>query len=329
MAYNRVDAVDYADRHWNIPTGDGLFWLNSAAVKIDQVRKANILRQPGWRPAPKADGWEPFFVDDGLGGEKAVFVRGSGATREEILINAWAGISDCAHFLSQCLTAGGAKTEAIAVGQLVGMLQARSDTKTLCEKVSREAGQRIIDAGVLKPGDMIGYFNIDPHGDYGGRKAYAHSTMYAGKIGGSTDGGITCHTICRFPGRSWVEDSWWLKPAGHYTYTFIHFSADDPIPNPVRLAATTGWWRVDYGSRSEFYFVEKSGTARFTKVAPKPGQTAIHGADGSAYWFMAASGAITLVWKNTGTVEVWSPDGANYKSVVNGSMAWPVTRFAP
>jgi hypothetical protein len=45
--------------------------------------------------------------------------------------------------------------------------------------------------------------------------------MYVGKVGGKKDGGIACHTICRFPGKSWVEDSSAFKvgansvPTGH------------------------------------------------------------------------------------------------------------------
>ena len=64
--------------------------------------------------------------------------------------------------------------------------------------MDQTAGQRVIDSGIFKPGDMIVYFNIDPHGDYGGAKQYAHSGMFAGKRGGDTEGKITCHTICRF-----------------------------------------------------------------------------------------------------------------------------------
>src|SRR6185312_8537277 len=317
MSFNRSDAVTFAEKHWNIPADDGIFWLSNQGVSIAQVREKNVIGTPYWKKAPAADGWQPFFVDDGAGGEKAVFRRTVGGNTEEILINPWAGIAECAHFLSRCLTAGGARIAERGLPSLVTTLQARSDTKTLCEKVPANAAQRVIDTGVFKPGDMIGYFNIDPKGDYGGARQYAHSTMYVGKIGGKKDGGITCHTICRFAGKSWVEDSWWLQPPGHYTYTLIHFSDDDPAPYPGPLTTLLGWWQLEYSGRKEYYLVQKNGSAAYTKKAPAKGQTFVHAAEGSAYWFMGSSREITFIWRRSGTVEVWTPEASGYKSMIN------------
>jgi hypothetical protein len=325
MSFNRNDAVKFADKNWNVP--DKSFWLSNQEVDIEQVRRQNVIPTPFWQKAPAADGWQPFFVNDGLGGEKAVFRRVVGGVTEEILINPWAGIADCAHFLSKCLTAGGVKIAEVSVPVLVNRLQARSDTKTLCERVATDAGQRVVNSGIFKPGDMIGYFNIDPKGDYGGQQAYSHSTMYAGKIGGKTDGGVTCHTICRFPGRSWVEDSWWLQPPGHYTYTLIHFSDDDPAPNPGSLDALAGWWQLDYSGRTEYYLIQKNGSAHYTKKAPSKSQSMMLAPEGSAYWFMAVSGEITFVWRKTGTVEVWTPDRTGYKSKINGAIPGVLTQL--
>jgi hypothetical protein len=326
MAYKRTDAVSFADSHWNIPADDGVFWLSDQSVSITQVRMHNVIPTSTWKKAPVADGWQPFFVDDGLGGEKAVFRRVVSGVTEEILINPWAGIADCAHFLSRCISAGGVKINERGVPSLVNTLQGLNNTKTLCEKVDKVAGQRVIDSGVFKPGDMLGYFNIDPKGDYGGAKQYSHSTMYAGKIGGKTDGGVTCHTICRFPGRSWVEDSWWLKPPGHYAYTLIHFSDDDPLPDPVKAAALTGWWQLDYSGRTEYYLM-KSGSVTYTKKAPVKDQPTVHLPEGTAYWFMATTGAITFIWRKSGTVEVWTPAGSGYTSKINGSIPGVLTKL--
>ena len=115
---------------------------------------------------------------------------------------------------------------------------------------------------------MLGYFNIDPAGDYGG--AQAMRLFYDVRWKDWGQDGRWCyvsHTICRFPGRSWVEDSWWLKPPGHYTYTLIHFSDDDPLPDPVKAAALTGWWQLDYSGRTEYYLM-KAGSVTYTKKAP-------------------------------------------------------------
>jgi hypothetical protein len=327
MAYSRKTAVDFADKHWNTPADDGLFWLSNQAVLIAQVRNNNVIPTASWKKAPAADGWQPFFVDDGSGGEKAVFRRVVGGITQEILINPWEGIADCAHFLSRCLTAGGLKINERGVPSLVSKLQSLSNTKTLCEKVDKAGGQRVIDSGIFKPGDMIGYFNIDPKGDYGGAKQYAHSAIFAGKIGGDTEGKITCHTICRFPGRSWVEDRWWLKPPGHYQYTLMHFTDDDPVQNQATATALAGWWKLEYAGRTEYYLMQANGVVHYTLAAPKKDQRTIGAAAGSAYWFLGATGDITFTWRNTGTVEVWKTSGGGFSSVINGVILGAVTKL--
>src|ERR1700694_2161795 len=124
-----------------------------------------------------AEGWDPMFVQgDGRDPEKAVFRRTVGGSIQEKKIHDWAGLADCAHFLSRCLSAGGAKIAERGVRELVATLQARSDTKTLCERVSRERAQRVINTGIFQKGDMLGYFNVSPTGDFGGRREYSHST---------------------------------------------------------------------------------------------------------------------------------------------------------
>jgi hypothetical protein len=319
VAFTRDKAVKFAEKHWNIPADDGIFYLSNQGVNIEQVRHHNVIPINDWKKAPAGEGWQPFFVDDGNRGEKAVFQRVRNGKTEEILINPWAGLADCAHFLSRCLTAGGIKIAERGAPGMVSTLQGLSNTKTLCERATREVGQRVIDSGIFKPGDMIGYFNIDPKGDYNGKLQYAHSGMYAGKIGGTTDGGITCHTICRFPGKSWVEDSWWLKPPGHYTYTLIHFSDDDPAPNSGKTDGLVGWWQVDSSGTTAYYLIQRNGTAQSTRRAPAKGAQVIHGPEDAAYWFMALNGEITFIWRKAGNVEVWTADAKGFKSVTNGA----------
>src|ERR1700749_4049589 len=124
MAFDRDAAVKYADKHWNLPCDDGVFWLTNDVVNIAAQRKE--------LHAPAADGWQPMFVKgDGREPEKAVFRRTTGGVTEEKIINGWAGLADCAHFLSKCLSAGGAKVNERGVRELVNTLQARADAKTL------------------------------------------------------------------------------------------------------------------------------------------------------------------------------------------------------
>jgi hypothetical protein len=322
MAFNRDNAFKYAERFWNIPCDDGLLWLTDDVIVVENKRRE--------LKAPSSDGWQPMFVPDpdGSRAEKAVFRRTVGGKTEDKLINGWAGLADCAHYLSRCLSAGGAATNERGVAQLVQTLQARPDTKTLCEKVPQGNAQRVIDTGIFKKGDMIGYFNVSDEGDYGGRKAYSHSTMFVGKIDTAKVGGVTCHTVSRFPPKSWVEDRWFLSD--HYSYTLIHFSVDDLAPAPAILSAIEGWWQLDYSSRTEYYFIFRNGMARYTKRAPRSATETIHAVEGPAYWFLDTAGKITFTWRATGTVEVWSPDSkGNFSSTINGSIPGKLTRLFP
>jgi hypothetical protein len=297
MGYDRDKAIDYARRYWDRPCDDGVFWLTNEAVNVEQKRKE--------LKAPAKGGWEALFAPDGMGGEKAVFRRTAfDGTLEEILIQGWAGLADCAHFLSRSLQSGGINISELGVGSLVMNLKARADTKTLAEKVSQERGQRIVDTGIFKKGDMIGYFNISPAGDYGGALAYSHSTMYVRKLSPADPGRITCHTKSRFAGLSSYADEWYLN-SGHYKYTLIHFASDDPKPTPALVALLTGWWKIQYGGRTEYYYILKDGRARYTLRPPKSKNEQLNIGEGSAYWFSESS-KITFIWKNTGTVEVWT-----------------------
>ena len=300
MPYDRTKALDYAKKHWDNPCDDGVVWLSNEAINV--ARKRTALG------APEADGWLARFRPDGAGGEKFVFERTRGGVREEKLIHGWDGLADCAHFLSKSLSAGGAATDERGVGSLVNALKARADTKTICEKVTRAGGQRVIDAGLFKPGDMIGYFNIADDGDYDGAKRYTHSTMFCGKTGAAGDEGhVTCHTKSRFMGLTPADytDVWWLSD--HYAYTFIHFVSGDAALATAG-AAIKGWWMIVYGARVEYYYVRDDGRAYYTLKAPtNKAQVLTSGsATGGAYWFSTAP-TITYCWRKTGTVEVWTP----------------------
>jgi len=237
MGYSRTKAIDYAKTFWDRPCDDGVFWLTEREVSIAHMRKQ--LR------APVADGWDARFIPHydaatNSASEDIAFIKSNRSgqsiprlpgTWDLIQIHGWAGLADCAHYLSKCLQAGGANVSSLRVAELVAKLQAMSDTITLAEKVSKAQAQRVIDTGWFKPGDMIGYFNISPHGDYGRANSYTHSTMFVGKIdtGGNPDskdsGRITCHSNSRFGHQYWDEE-WWLHDT--YTYTLIHFKSDDP-----------------------------------------------------------------------------------------------------
>src|SRR5262249_42642876 len=152
--------LDYAAKFWDRPCDDGVFWLTDREVVVERKRKE--------LKAPAKDGWEARFVPTPDGAEEAAFIRPNAAGQaipplpgrwEKLTIQGWAGLADCAHHLSRCLRAGGlADVSALAVRKLVAALQARPDTRTLAERVPTAAAQRVIDSGVFRPGDIIGYY---------------------------------------------------------------------------------------------------------------------------------------------------------------------------
>jgi hypothetical protein len=202
MHYRRDAAIAYARRYWDRPCDDGVFWCSDHVVEIANERKH--------LKAPVEDGWEARFVPDGHEAEHAVFQRSVRGAIEEKVIQRWEGLADCAHFLSRCIQAGGLRISEISVPKMIAHIKGRSDVKVLAEQVTRAQGQRVVDTGLLKKGDMVGYFNIDPEGDYGGKRQYSHSTMYVGKLNPADDGRITCHTKSRFEGLSAYPDQWHL-----------------------------------------------------------------------------------------------------------------------
>ncbi len=318
MGYDRSAAMDYAAKFWDRPCDDGVFWLTGEAIDVERERKKH--------KAPVADGWEARFVpvsDPSGYVEEAAFIRPKaggvtipllGGTWEKKTIAPWAGLADCAHYLSICLNKGGVDSSSLGVSDLVRKLQARGDTKTLCEKVSTAAAQRVVDSGIFDKGDMVGYFNIDPKGDYSGARRYTHSTMYVGKVDGK--GRITCHTKSRF-GKAYYDDEWFLHD-GSYTYTLIHMAGDDLPPKPATATRLDGWWTVTYSSRTEYYKFEPTGSVRYTLLKPKS-KTHPIAASGSAYWFERGT-ELVVTWRATGTVERWalSTSGDTIPITVNG-----------
>ena len=73
--------------------------------------------------------------------------------------------------------------------------------------------------------------------------------------------------------------------------------------------------------------MQKSGSVEYTKRAFTKGQTVMHASEGKAYWFMGADGKITFTWRNTGTVEVWTPNGTGFTTMINGSIPGVLTKL--
>lgn len=309
MPYNRDNAIAYAKAFWTIPCKDGLVGTDSAHMRLDD-RRTQLH-------APANQGWVASFVRDKIHGVEAGVFQKPGA--DDKVFQAWNGLEDCAHFLSQCVRAGGAGIETQwGVRELVEGLQGLSETKTLAERVGKDAGQRIVDSGIFKLGDMIGYYNNNPKE---GKRGYGHSAMYVG------GGGITCHSVCRFKGLGDSADDEWDLSNPDYSYTLIHFSSGDVAPDPATAGKLAGWWTVQNAGRTRYYYILDDGRARWTPVAPRKATDQAPAGMNSAYWFQDHD-KTTFIWKETGDCEVWTVNSAgNVTSSFLNGIAGKVTRL--
>jgi hypothetical protein len=319
MPYDRTKLIKYARDYWKIPCDDGTFWLHDRAVHIDEQRKR--------LSCPKSEGWEPVFVPDGNGGEDAVFQKkkADGTVVDTRVMYYWKELDDCTHFSGWCLHKGGINLPVvnhkpeIYAPKLIVDLQRRHDTKTLAEKVDQDHGQQVVDSGILKPADVIGYFTPS-------KGRYTHSAIFVGSEE-DADGGIACHTICRYPGLS--DDSVWHLNDDGLRYTFIHVSSGDKNVNPRLDAVLAGGWEVTSNGGKEYYDVQESkhvgGRAFHATLLPSGKswkERLLPHPDSSAYWFPddADPDTITFIWKRTGDVEVWKRSAPReFDRTVNGN----------
>ena len=310
MALDRNAGVEYAKKFWNRVCDDDKFWNKDWFVLVKDKRKS--------MDAPATENWEALFVSDGAGGEKAVFRRTvKGKTEEKPdPISVWSGpqgLNDCTHFVSRCLMAEGLSiTETPRAHELSTALISASNTKTLALQVSRAQGQKVVDSGIFKEGDFVGYAKENGN--------YEHTAMFVGRqVGGATDpGGITCHTVCRFQGLSaaWngaTDDVWFLHEEKGRSYTLVHFAEDDPPISPTTLQWLPGWWQIG----NDFYFVTTGGHGFATPQKPtRPAQKLLN-ANTVGYYFEGKP--VIFIWRKPGSktqVEKWTaPTGGKAATV--------------
>jgi len=310
VAINRIAAIDYAKEFWNRVTDDNKIAISSGEIHLDDKRKL--------MHAPASDGWQGYFVYSRVGGERAVFLRTVGGKIEmmEPPIASQSDIDDCTHYVCRCLMKEGIplRTTSRANELAEQMIKSRV-TKVLALKASQADGQRVIDTGAFKPGDLISYW-LDQKG------RYSHSAMFVGKESTNDPGGITCHSVCRYRGltKAWSgidEDAWFLHDG--YRYTLIHFSEDDAIISPSTRKWLPGWWQVG----SDYYFVRDNGHAFSTHTAPKNAREILMAGNWVGYYFDDGGRDITFVWRKPAgqtQVEHWTAPLGNMEvsARVNG-----------
>jgi hypothetical protein len=205
----------------------------------------------------------------------------------------YAGLDDCAHFLSECLHAE--RTDVPVINwapALVAHLRNRHDTMTLADLVQPDNAQRIISSGVVKPGDAIFF------GTRSDNIKYHHSTLFVN----DSDGGglVSCHTWSNHP-QLWKENNhynWriYVNSTTHTHITIIHFADHGELDNSA--SSMPGWWTIS-SIPAYYYFFEKSGRVLWFR---QPQNIPAARPDNIGHWFENWDG-IRICWRDTGTFE--------------------------
>jgi len=327
MFYDRAAALEFAEDFWNRPCKSD---NHGAALGLDSARDVPLASLWDQRKAPAAS-FEPLFVfNPATGRDDLVAMPKPGARAKDgsalapVPLVDGKKLEDCAHFLSRCLIAGGvAIKEQWSVPMLLIALRESEDAralpiaKTLAEKVPRAAAQRVIDAGLLHIGDMIGYF-----ADGG----FQHSAMFTGVRDGV--GRVTCHTKSRFMGQTpaGVSDAWHLDNAA-FSFTLMHIPYRHP---PARGDKMAGWWKVSSPLGTDYCYVRADGRAIRSAKEPASAKPPVAPAAGDTrgYWFEAGE-AVKFCWRADGRVVTLTPNAgaATAKVAVDGAGGGTATKL--
>ncbi|HEV3192165.1 MAG TPA: hypothetical protein VGY54_16750 [Polyangiaceae bacterium] len=332
---NRGAAGDHANAYWYRPCEDRLVWLDSRPISIVQELTRRGLSPEQWQArflnydaARYFDGL--YFVRASvadLGNLSArQFFAPNFAPDDVILVQDWAGLNDCTHFVSECLARGGVRVGSLLVGDLVTKLRARSDTKTLGYFVPLSEAQRIVDSGAMDLADIIAFGTQERNFTHG------HATIFMGndKVANHTHlnhpaftGGLS-GTFGNVGGGRW---QFYADPrTGHPLVILIHF-ADS---NDTGTSSMRGWWEMTWRSSRYYYYFERNGRALWTRRRPTSLVQGPLSPEGNGYWFEKNS-KFTICWTTSGSLESYplNPGNRPLRGQWNGSEPITGTKMNP
>jgi len=235
------------------------------------------------------------------------------------------GLNDCAHFVSECLRHAGIPISATDVDTLLGVLRARSDTKTLAWLVNVDQARRIIRVNlgssiftgtpsVLEPGDIIAFGNA--------KQQHIHSTIYLGNEQ------VTHHTVVNhrnkpnhqgFDPVTKMKQNWEFESNDvHPLVTIVHFAK--PSEGPVPGSTMIGWWKAVWHGQTFFYYFGADGragwmpsTARITSSTPHMFPRQQRG-----YWFDGFFD-MRIFWTHSGSFELYNVPRPSRGSPLSGT----------
>ncbi len=326
-------AIQHANRYWSEICEDGSVMTKNKRIVIQEEYKNFKLEPSQWMAVflkystPNASTVSEglFFVEKSdsraaLGVRKQTLFRvdnfdNQDGTRGWHFICSWrdsgkdnirwgiepryTGLNDCAHFVSECLSKAGLKVGSNDVGQLVRNLQ-KAGAKTLCQLVDKDRARRIMQANILKPGDVIAFGTSD--------KILHHSVLYLG------DEKIAMHTYINHPDfdknpnlvqkdpntgqlRNWETAS---NPS-HPLVTIMHFPFED---NQLANSPRVGWWKVTWKREEYYYYLYEDGRAGYVKNHPKTTKLPLIAPQSTGFWFETGT-EMVICWTSTGSVETF------------------------
>jgi hypothetical protein len=305
MALNRTALRTYADTYWWRPCQDGDVWLSGSPIKIAVEMRRRNLSPSEWTAVFLTPNAGDYI--DGLyllknthvpllaGGSYAAT---SFPSADCIEVQAWRGLNDCAHFVSECLRAGGIQgIYSVSVANLIGKLRAAANTKTLAYFVNVSTAERIIKSGIMKVGDIVAF------GTATKTFAHGHSTVYMG------NGKVANHTHLNHPnytgGGIFGRGVW--KPYAdpiteHPLVSLIHFDEGD---GSVAGSSSLGWWQTTWQGTVYYYYFAGNGRVKYVTTKPSSLKQEPYAPQGKGYWFQTGS-ELKICWTQTGSYEVYN-----------------------
>ncbi len=217
----REQIRSYIDGHWSVPCADGKVWVFYQAIDTpSEIAKYKRTSGRDWAAAFLQYGDTTYGSLEGLylvpPSDVSKVLEGHLSAAdypERKMLSSWFdnsskssanaevlaqkppyyGLNDCAHFVTQSLGAGGIHVETTGVPTLFNSLRSLPDTKTLAKTVAAATAKPIVDAGLMKPGDVIIFSKGAEH---------HHSTVYVG------GGKIAMQTWANHPKNPTLHGDW-------------------------------------------------------------------------------------------------------------------------
>lgn len=322
---NRAKLLDYATQYWWRPCKDGMVWVGygpiNVAKKAKDAKKAKGAKEDYvgaflWYPSKD----DPFPLESlclvpkskEAEIEKLKDFNRTFEKYKEVAIPLASykdnpkdqdenreyfptappdyGLNDCTHFTSECLIAGGFPVSSDkarrGAGDLANYLDASKETWTLCYMAAHDDVQAVVDAGIVREGDVFAFYTDLKH-------QYAHHTVPA--VSSKT---IAMHTWHAF-------DRPWDLGGSDERYSLFHFADDNYTTADAKK--WPGWWKVETlgdpkSPKVDYYHFGDKGTLTVTSKEPKNAKEQPKGA--TYRWFSTKAKTAVAVRRDKTSTKV-------------------------